>query len=60
MFLFFVVFVVFDREFLINFPVIKYSKYVFPWSVYILSEKKVGKNEVVVCLGETIVSILKT
>ena len=60
MFLFFVVLVVFDREFLINFPVIKYSKYVFSWSVYILSEKKVGKNEVVVCLGETIVSILET
>ena len=59
MFLFFVVLVVFDREFLINFPVIKYSKYVFSWSVYILSEKKVGKNEVVVCLGETIVSILE-
>ena len=60
MFLFFVVLVVFDREFLINFPVIKYSKYVFSWSVYILSEKKVGENEVVVVLGETIVSILET
>ena len=60
MFLFFVLFVVFDREFLINFPVIKYSKYVFSWAVDILSEEEVGKNEVVVCLGETIVSILET
>ena len=60
MFLFFVVVVVFDREFLINFSVVKYTKYVFSWAVYILSEKKVGENEVVVCLGETIVSILET